>query len=97
MTRQKVRDFITVYLQHIAAERGTSIGLIDDAFDLVASGIIDSMSFVDLIASLEREFGVQLDLSDIDVDELTVGGLIRQIAPIEVQNDAFGTVPENRS
>jgi D-alanine--poly(phosphoribitol) ligase subunit 2 len=36
--------------------------------DLFESGALDSMGFVELLAQIEREFGVEVALGDIDMD-----------------------------
>ena len=36
--------------------------------DLFESGLLDSLSFVDLLVSLEREFGTTIGLDDLEVD-----------------------------
>jgi acyl carrier protein len=45
--------------------------------DLIDTGALDSMLFVELLAQLEAEFGLAIDLDDI---ELSVFGSIRTIA-----------------
>jgi len=50
---------------------------IDDDFNLVETGLLDSISFLDLIARLEERAEVEFDLFDIDPDDLTTfGGLL---------------------
>ncbi len=44
--------------------------------DLLETGLIDSLSLVDLLMNLESEFGLTVDMSDIDLEQLrTVIGL----------------------
>ena len=38
--------------------------------DLLESGILDSLQFVELLYQLERHFGLQLKIEDIDLDDL---------------------------
>ena len=38
--------------------------------DLLDSGILDSLQFVELLYQLERQFGLQLKLEEIDLDDL---------------------------
>lgn len=47
--------------------------------DLVRSGLLDSLAFIDLITALERAAGRQLDMETAldDPSTTTVGGLIR--------------------
>lgn len=46
-------------------------------FDLVKSGLLDSMAFVDLVGALEQKLGVQIDFEKVMEDErfTTVAGL----------------------
>jgi len=36
--------------------------------DLFDTGILDSMGFVELLATLEEEFGIRVPLDDVDMD-----------------------------
>jgi acyl carrier protein len=50
-----------------------------DNFDLVKSGLLNSLEFVDMVASLEKAFGTEIDFEQaLDAGDLTtMGGLIR--------------------
>jgi acyl carrier protein len=52
---------------------------LDDNFDLVKSGLLNSLEFVDIIASLEKIYAVEIDFEQaLDKGGLTtLGGLIR--------------------
>jgi acyl carrier protein len=51
-----------------------------DDFDLLTSGLIDSLGIVELIAALERELEITIDLSELDPEQLTtLGPLSRYI------------------
>lgn len=39
--------------------------------DLVRSGLYDSMSFIDLVVSMEEAFGVEIDLEKISPDQVS--------------------------
>lgn len=50
---------------------------IEDSFNLIESGLLDSIAFLDLIARLEERAQVEFDLFNIDPDHLTTfGGLL---------------------
>jgi methoxymalonate biosynthesis acyl carrier protein len=36
--------------------------------DLIDTGLVDSLTFVEFLAQLEREFGVQVSLEDLEID-----------------------------
>lgn len=51
---------------------------VDETFNLIDTGVFDSIEFLDFIARLEDRAGTQLDLFDADPDALTtIGGLVR--------------------
>ena len=54
---------------------------VDDHFDLVRSGLLDSMSFIDLVASLEDKFRVVVDFEKAATtdDFTTFGNLVNII------------------
>ncbi len=37
--------------------------------DLFDSGLLDSMSFVELLVQLEKEFGIAVSVDDVDIDK----------------------------
>jgi D-alanine--poly(phosphoribitol) ligase subunit 2 len=51
----------------------------DPDLDVIDSGLLDSLGLIELLFELEREFGVQLDLEQLDVDDLRT---IRRIARV---------------
>jgi acyl carrier protein len=36
--------------------------------DLIDTGLVDSLAFVEFLAQLEQEFGVQVSLDDLEID-----------------------------
>jgi acyl carrier protein len=53
---------------------------IPDNFDLFKEGIIDSLGVLEMIGSVEREFGVALDMEGLDAEQLTILGPFCQYA-----------------
>jgi acyl carrier protein len=47
--------------------------------NLITSGIVDSFSFMDLVAEIEKKFGITLDLYDFE-RLTTLGGLCDAVA-----------------
>ena len=58
--------------------RNMNLAVASPELDLIAAGLLDSLVFVDLLVQLEHEFGVQIDLDDLEVDNF------RSIASIAV-------------
>ena len=52
---------------------------INDKFDLVKSGLVNSMEFVELVAGLEEDLGIQIDYEKAlsEEDFTTMRGIIR--------------------
>jgi acyl carrier protein len=51
-----------------------------DDFDLRSGGLIDSLGFIELIAAIEDQLGIELDFDDLDPEEITVlGSLARHV------------------
>lgn len=49
--------------------------------DLLDTGALDSLQFVELLAQLEQRFGFQVKVSDIDIDDLrTIERIARLVA-----------------
>jgi acyl carrier protein len=46
--------------------------------NLLDSGLLDSLKLVELLAAIEREFGIVVDLSELDFDDVrTVSSITR--------------------
>lgn len=50
-------------------EGSLKIRVEDRQQDLFASGLLDSLAFVDLVAGLERRFGLTIDLLEVDLED----------------------------
>jgi methoxymalonate biosynthesis acyl carrier protein len=47
--------------------------------DLLQTGILDSLQFVELLVQLEQRFGLQIKIDDIDLDDLRTLGRIARL------------------
>lgn len=52
--------------------------------DLFDAGILDSLSYVRLVVELQQEFGVQISLGEIDIDQFRT---VEQIADFLLQHN----------
>ncbi len=50
-----------------------------DDFDLRAGGLIDSLGFIELIAAIEDQLGIELDFDALDPEEITVLGPLSRL------------------
>jgi len=61
--KQTIREFILV--SHLPGESPDSLS---DETPLQTSGILDSLATVGLVSFIEKQFGVELDVSDTSVE-----------------------------
>jgi len=69
-----VRSLILSRLEQSLLDTGLDPAMVDDNFDLLTGGVIDSLGVVELISSIEQQLGVALDLTELDPEQLTVLG-----------------------
>lgn len=77
------RDHLQALIRQQLSDRLVRLGMgpsdLTDDLDLVRSGLLDSLAFIDLVAALENATGRQVDLEQAleQDDATTVGGLQR--------------------
>jgi acyl carrier protein len=71
---ESVKSLILARLEPSIVGMGLVPAAITDDFDLLTSGVIDSLGIVELIAAIEQELGVVIDLSELDPENLTILG-----------------------
>lgn len=70
ITADEVREFIIGRYAEALESAGRED--VDDDLDLMNEGIIDSFGVIELITAVEQRFGIELDMSGIDPEKLTV-------------------------
>jgi acyl carrier protein len=82
MHRSEVKEFIISRLREKLILFNIAEDELKDGFDLVKSGLLDSMAFIDLVAGLEEEFGLEIDFEKAaESEEFTsLGGLTKLIS-----------------
>ena len=53
--------------------------------DLLDSGLLDSLGLVDLIAAIEREFGIVVNLIDLDLEDLRTVNSITELVRLRLE------------
>jgi methoxymalonate biosynthesis acyl carrier protein len=92
MTATSLQDRIgNVFVQHLHIQPPSPDK------DLIESGTIDSLTFVELLARLEQEFSIRIPLDDIDLNQFRsiarIGEFIRTKVPkSEVPRGSYSTV-----
>jgi acyl carrier protein len=66
--------------------------------DLLKTGILDSLQFVELLLQLEQQFGFRIETKDIDLDDLrTLARIARLIAANGGADDASAAPLSSRA
>lgn len=74
---KQIKEVILRLLEPALGRSSFHLDDLEPSFNLVDSGLFDSIEFLEFIARIEQHTGVALDLYDVDPDRLTtVGGLI---------------------
>jgi acyl carrier protein len=76
-----IKEFILDLIGEKLAVFNIKRGEVNNDFDLVKSGLLDSMSFIDLVAELEDKYKLEVDFEEAadNNDFTTMGGLIQLI------------------
>lgn len=82
-----VREFLVGFVGEKLAARGYSATDINDDFDLLLTGVIDSLAFLEMTVALQEHFEVEFDFDDIDPVQLSIVGplcsYVSSLAPKE--------------
>jgi acyl carrier protein len=83
-------DLIVNWLRKHTQTNGNGHVEITDHTDLMASGLLDSIAFVELIVFIETQIGRNIDLTDVDPEEFSTVNGLSSIA----LNNSLATVSE---
>lgn len=81
MDKAEVHKYILEQIEGKLIMFNIGMGEVDDDFDLVKSGLLDSMAFVDLVAGIEEQYKIEIDFEKAVEDEkfTSMGGLVQLI------------------
>lgn len=71
---EDIRSLILDRLRASITEAGYDTAELDDEFDLLTTGVTDSLGIVELLAFLEQQIGMSLDFSELEPESLTIIG-----------------------
>jgi acyl carrier protein len=78
---EDVRAFVLAHLATSFEARHLPTERVGDDFDLLDSGVIDSIGTLELISAVEERFDITIDLEALDIEDLTkVGPFSRYVA-----------------
>jgi acyl carrier protein len=70
----EARAALMAALAPVLAEAGVEPAAVGDDFDLIGSGLVDSLGLLELIGELEDRLGIELDFEGADPERLPVVG-----------------------
>ena len=73
-TADQVREFVVATLDKELREGGVDPAAVGDDFDLLVSGVIDSLGVIELIMAVNDHFDLDIDFEELDPEGLTVIG-----------------------
>lgn len=84
MTEIEIRKQITELLRERLERLSIKDHEIGNSFDLVKSGLLNSLEFVDMVASLEKLQGIEIDFEKAldNGDFTTLNGLIKAFSTL---------------
>jgi acyl carrier protein len=74
ITPEKVRNFLLARYAEQIRGLGRTPAEVPDHFDFLAEGIVDSFGIIEMVGAVEKEFGMELDMSGIEAEEMTILG-----------------------
>jgi acyl carrier protein len=81
MNAAEVRDAVLRSLSSRLKKAGLSEDEIDGDASLIALGVIDSFSFVELLMDLQRDLSVEVDFMELSPDDFSsINGLVRVLS-----------------
>lgn len=69
-----VRAALVGFLNSQSRGKAIDPAALTDDYDLLLSGLIDSLGLLNLMAMLREEFGVQVDFETLDPEQMTIVG-----------------------
>ena len=78
ITSDQVRRFLLMKYGRSIRELGLDPPEIQDSFDFLLSGVIDSFGILEMVSSIEDEFHIRLDLAALEAEQITILGPLSQ-------------------
>ena len=75
---EKIRQFLLTRYAEVIKGMGFDPVEVADSFDFLLSGVIDSFGILEMVASIEDEFRIRLDLAALDAEQVTILGTLSQ-------------------
>jgi acyl carrier protein len=84
-TETALSDLVIDWVRKNNLNNGASNVVITEETNLLESGLLDSLGFVDLILFIENKSGYKIDLNDVAPEHFTV---IKRLCQVALKDDA---------
>jgi acyl carrier protein len=74
VTVEEVKSFLTGKYATAIQGLGLNPATVPDDFDFLLSGVVDSFGILEMVSSIEKQFGIELDLTSLDAEKMTILG-----------------------
>ncbi len=74
LTPERVREFLVTKYSAQMKGAGVDPATVPDDFDFLLNGVVDSFGILEMVSSIEDEFGLELDLAALDAEQMTILG-----------------------
>jgi acyl carrier protein len=78
ISSENVRAFLVGQYADQIRGKGFDPAVLPDDFDFLLKGVIDSLGVLQMVGELEKKFQIELDMSSLDPEQLTVLGPLSQ-------------------
>ncbi len=78
VTAEQVKQFLLAKYADSIHGIGLVPGEIQDDFDFLLSGVIDSFGILEMVSSIQDKFRIHLDLATLDAEQITILGPLSQ-------------------
>lgn len=85
MKAEKIREYILQSMQGQLVAAELDPDTLQGDFDLMSSGIIDSMGFLHLVTNVEDWLGIELDFEELNPAELTKMGPLCEFVQQQIE------------
>ena len=97
ISSESVRAFLVGQYGSQIRGKGFDPGGLPDDFDFLLKGVIDSLGVLQMIGELEKRFQIELDMSNLDPEQLTIlGPLSRYVAEAAGRDGSAGAAADDQ-
>jgi acyl carrier protein len=92
LTEIAVRYFLLNYFSTTIAAIGLKAEDLDDDFDLLKAGVVDSLGVIEMISAVEQHFKIIVDFERLDPEEIAVLGAFSRFVAENASSKALRVV-----